>query len=359
MSEQNRNMYGSRPSWSAHPLNYFWRHTLLRQKVPDIRTVADESWEIAPGEESVSLPAYFLPGQFDRVTGSMYTGDVRTEMCGGVTASEAPVRAYLVKDAILQDGAVFKDAACTWLGPRKQKAVGFRIDNEITRASSYSSYNGNVFFGMWLLDDCATYRLAEKDGTPINTNALASRHALEYENWLGMKPVRLGNAYIRELVLYDDLHQTRNKRERCRENARRLLSKVEWTSHPGVFIMRRATGARRILENEQELADYLSARRGFRIVDITTMSVPQIIAACAGARAIVGVEGSHLIHGIMVLDQGASVLTLMPPDRFCSCIKRVADPDGQHFGFVVGKKAGEGFLIDPEEVERTLDLMPL
>ncbi len=359
MIDQNRTLYGSRPTWSLHPIGYFWRHTALRREVPDVRALADESWEIAPGERSVSLPAYFLPGQFDRVTGSMYTGDVKTEMCGGVAADEAPVRAYLIKDAILQSSAVYKGGACTWLGPRKKRLPALRIDNEISRGASYSSYNGNAFFGMWLLDDCATYRLAETDGTPINTNDPPSRHTLEYENWLDMRPVRLGNAYVRELIVYDDLHQTRHKRERCRENARRLLSKVEWNRHPGVFIMRRGTGAKRILENERELAEYLHARRDFRIVDITTMSVPEIIGACAGARVIVGVEGSHMIHGVMVLEPGASVLTLMPPDRFCSCIKRVADPDGQHFGFVVGAKSAEGFTIDPVEVERTLDLMPL
>lgn len=359
MSDQNRKLYGSRPSWTAKPLGYFWRRKVLRQTVPDLREIADDSWDIAPAEESVSLPAYYLPDQFDRVTGTMYTGDVRTEMCGGVTAQEAPVRAYLVKDVILAGEALYRGRASTWLGPRRRDLPPVRIDNELSRGASYSSFNGNAFFGMWLLDDTATYRLAEGFGTPFNLNSLPSTHTLEYERWLDMTPARLGNAYIRELVLFDDLHQTRHKRERCRENTRRLLARVEWKTHPGVFIMRRATGAKRILENELELAEYLRDRRGFRIVDITALSVPEIVEACAGSRVIVGVEGSHLIHGIMVLEAGASVLTLMPPDRFCSCIKRVADPEGQHFGFVVGTKTARGFRVDPEEIERTLDLMPL
>jgi hypothetical protein len=35
----------------------------------------------------------------------------------------------------------------------------------------------------------------------------------------------------------------------------------------------------------------------------------------------------------------------------------LTDRDHQRFGFVVGTPDGEGFRIDPSEVERTLDLM--
>ena len=82
------------------------------------------------------------------------------------------------------------------------------------------------------------------------------------------------------------------------------------------------------------------------------------MAACAGSRVVVGVEGSHLIHGIMVLPPGGAVLTLQPPNRFCSVIKRTTDPDHQHFGFVVGHAQQDGYRVDADEVERTLDLFP-
>lgn len=348
---------GTNTRWSGAPLLYQYRKKVLHQDV-DLSSIADYRWNITQDEESVSRAAYFLPGQIERVTGSMFTGDIETEMRGGEREHQGAVKAYLIRDAYLLDGAIYKGSSCRWLSPHMHRLPRFRIDNEITRGSSYSTYNGNVFFGMWLLDDCATYRLAERDGTPICTNLQPSKHTLEYEQVLGMKPIRLENAYLREVILYDDLYQTRDKRRRCRSNAKRLLAQVEWQQHPGVFILRKNTGLSRKLHNESALAEYFHKRRGFKIVDITTMGVKEIMAACAGAKVVLGVEGSHLVHGMMVLEPGGSVLTLQPPDRFCSCIKRVADPDSQNFGFVVGVKSGDGFIIDPEEVERTLDLFP-
>ncbi|MHC8354589.1 hypothetical protein ACYZTL_04945 [Pseudomonas sp. LB3P81] len=49
---------------------------------------------------------------------------------------------------------------------------------------------------------------------------------------------------------------------------------------------------------------------------------------------------------------------LQPPDRFVCFFKYLTDRDQQNFGFVVGTPAGSGFTIDPDEVERTLDLFP-
>ncbi len=83
-----------------------------------------------------------------------------------------------------------------------------------------------------------------------------------------------------------------------------------------------------------------------------------IIRTCAGAETIVGVEGSHMIHGMLLLPKGGSVLIIQPPDRFGTVIKDLADRDGQHFGFVVGVPSGDGFTSSIEEIERTLDMMP-
>ncbi|MNJ64657.1 hypothetical protein D3C77_606240 [compost metagenome] len=71
-----------------------------------------------------------------------------------------------------------------------------------------------------------------------------------------------------------------------------------------------------------------------------------------------GVEGSQLVHGVNVLQAGGSLLVLQPPNRFVSYYKFLTDRDNQHFGFVVGTPEGDGFTIDIEEVERTLDLLP-
>ncbi|MNF13771.1 hypothetical protein D3C80_2157320 [compost metagenome] len=52
------------------------------------------------------------------------------------------------------------------------------------------------------------------------------------------------------------------------------------------------------------------------------------------------------------------MLTLQPPNRFVSYYKYLTDRDSQHFGFVVGMPEGDGFIVDIDEIERTLDLFP-
>ncbi len=358
MKEGEGLRFAGRPGWSGLPLRYIIDHAARRKTVSDVRDVAASSWNITQDEQSLSRAAFYLPGQTERIRGTAYTGDIKTEVEGGVVESQKGVKAYLVKDAVLLDGCIYKSGACSWIGPRQHRIPRLGIGCEIRRGVAYGSFNGSSFFGMWLLDDCATYRLSENDGVPLSMSLRPSAHILEYEALLGMNPVRTYNAYVRELVLYDDLYQTRDKRRRARLNTARLLSRFPSVDHPGAFILRRDTGVARVLENEIELAEYLHARRGFRIVDITTMSASEILSACSGARVIAGVEGSHLVHGLMVLREGRSVLTLQPPDRFCTCLKRVADPDGQNFGFVVGTSTARGFYVDPVEVEKTLDLFP-
>jgi len=145
---------------------------------------------------------------------------------------------------------------------------------------------------------------------------------------------------------------------RFRAMSDRLLANVQANSHAGVFILRGGTGVPRILHNELELAEQMHKQRGFRILDITKVDAPTIMATCAGARTVMGVEGSQLVHGLLALQPGASMLVLQPPDRFGTVFKDMADRDRQNFGFVVGHAEGKGFRIDPAEVESTMDLFP-
>ncbi len=71
--------------------------------------------------------------------------------------------------------------------------------------------------------------------------------------------------------------------------------------------------------------------------------MPSIVAACAGARVVIGVEGSQLVHGVNVASAWGCLLTLQPPNRFVSYYKYLTDRDYQHFGFVVGIPEGDGF----------------
>jgi hypothetical protein len=341
-------------------VSHLLRKRLARGTIKTLESVADKSWEIAPGESVVTPPAYFLPNQLERVTGGVFGSEgPRPHMEGGITVQHAPTRGFLITRAQLIDGTLYKNgAAASFLRPRTSRLPRIRVPREIDRAAVYSTAPGIKFFGQWLQDDCATYALAAAEGPPAAVGHDTSLHGAGYENWLGMNPLRLESTYIRELVIFNDIGQNRSKHARCREMTAKLLSHVEVRPHPGVFLLRGLAGARRVLQNEMELAEQLRDKRGFRILDPMKSDVPTIVATCAGAQTVVGVEGSGLIHGILTLAPGGAVLALQPPNRFVGFYKDLTDRDHQRFGFVVGLPEGDSFRIDPVEVERTLDLFP-
>ena len=364
---------GSSPSkWSLAAYKYMFNTRVTRKPATTLESLAVKSWEIAPGSSAIAPPAFYLPNQLERVTGweeaLFYPNEhPRRTMEGTGLVEHGATRGFLLKDVWMIDGALYKDNAKSWLTPGAGRLPGIRVDQEIERGALYCTVGGNKWFGTWLMDDCLTYRLACEEGVAVTTAPFADNvsvarngilHAPGYERWLGMSPVRVRNAFFRELVIFNDLSQNLHKHLRFRAMGEQLLSHVYVNTHPGVFIVRGGHGASRRLRNEMEVAERLRDRWGFRILDPATCDVPTIVAACAGAKTVVGIEGSHLIHGVNVLPPGGSLLVLQPPNRFLCFFKYLTDRDHQNFGFVVGIAQGDGFRIDPDEVERTLDLFP-
>lgn len=357
----------TRKKWTLAAYTHMARKRLARTAEINLKNLAVKSWDIAPGETTLSPPAFFLPGQMARVTGweakrfYPYVHPART-MEGGLRVEQGPTRGYLLKDVWLVDGALYKGNASHWLSLKPSKFPRVVVENEFARAAVYCTQNGNTWFGTWLMEDCVTYALACNEGVPVTTAPSARfpifSQAPAYEDWLGMKPYRVRSAFFRELVLFDDLSNNRSRHLRYRAMGEKLLSHVDHASHPGVFILRGGDGDLRLLRNELEIAEHLRKNRGFRVLNPLKSDVPTIVATCAGARTVVGVEGSQLVHGVNVLQSGGSVLTLQPPNRFVSYYKYLTDRDNQNFGFVVGTPQGDGFTIDIDEVERTLDLFP-
>lgn len=329
-----------------------------------LESLSVKSWEIAPGNSTISKKAYFLDNQLDRVTGTAYTDDPHAVMHGGISIVHNPTRAYLLKNIWMINGSIYKGLHQfqlhhkTKLSNKMSYFPPLVFDTEIKNGSIYSSYDGNEFFGLWLTDDCTNYKLAAAEGTPITTDIFTSPHMLEYESLLNMNPYRTNAAYLKDAVFFDDdWGNNKKKQEIFNSNKELLLSKFASNSHPGVFILRRNSGKTRIMLNEIEIAELMREKYGFKIVDVTQQSVQEIIAACAGARIIAGIEGSHLMHGLMVLEPGASVLTLQPPNRFCGVLKITTDMQDLNYAFVVGIQKEENFYINFEEVEKTLSLL--
>jgi hypothetical protein len=352
---------GRRPTLSPALLPAL--HLVARRVRPgwlrDLEAAATRTWDLAPGCESVTPRAFFLPGQLDRVTAWAFADEhPRREMEGGIVERHGPTRAMLIRDAWLLDGVLYKGRAASHLHPRRHRVPQLRVDRVLDRAALYCTPQGNRYFGSWVMDDCPRYPLAVAEGTPITTRLPQGVHARDYEARLEMQPERIDAAHLREVVIFDDVGQNRDKHRRFAAMGDALRRGVDAAPHPGVFILRGRAGEPRILIDELELAHHLQRARGFRILDPMQADVATIIAACAGAQVVVGIEGSALVHGVITLRPGGSLLVLQPPHRFCSVFKHLTDRDGQHFGFVVGTPRGADFTVDVQEVERTLDLFP-
>lgn len=361
------------PKLSFAAYRYLFDTLVARKAAATLESLAVKSWELAPVSTAIAPPAFYLPNQLERVTGweeALFFPNEhpRRTMEGTGLVEHGPTQGFLLKDVCMIDGTLYKANAKSWLTPGAGRLPGIVVEQEIDRGALYCTMGGNKWFGSWLMDDCLTYRLACEEGVPVTTapfveNTSVARngilHAPGYERWLGMNPVRVRNAYFRELVIFNDLSQNRHKHLRFRAMGEKLLSHVDVKPHPGVYIVRGGHGSARRMRNEMEVAERLRDRRGFRIVDPANSDVATIVAACAGAKVVVGIEGSHLIHGVNVLPPGGSLLVLQPPTRFLCFFKYLTDRDHQNFGFVVGIAEGDGFRIDPDEVERTLDLAPV
>lgn len=328
-----------------------------------LKSLSEKSWQIAPGNNTISSKTFYLEGQLDRITGTAYTDNPAKFANGGETIHHKPTYAYKLQNIWMINGSVYKGLNNFLFHHRSKMTTSMNlfppvfINTEIKNASIYSSYDGNEYFGLWLTDDCTNYRLAEQEGTPVSTAVFASPHMLEYESLLDMNPFRTNAAYLKNAVFFDDDWGNNNKKKELFDaNKKMLLSKFNAAPHPGVFILRRGSGKTRILLNEIEIAEQLREKYGFKIVDVTQNTVSEIIAACAGAQVLAGIEGSHLMHGLMALQPGTSLLTLQPPNRFCGVLKITTDMENINYGFVIGFPKGDNFYIDFEEVQRTLEL---
>lgn len=337
-------------------------HLMFRQGKL-LESLALKSWEIAPGNTTITPKAYYLKDQLDRITGTEFANAIPI-MLGGSTKHE-PTRAYKLKNIWMINGSIYKDLNRidfhdpSKLNPVSHSSPSIIIDNEINNASIYSSYYGNQYFYNWLVDDCPMYQLAASEGVPVTSDINLYPDGPIYESALEMNPIRTNAAFMENAIFFDDdWGNNKNKHEKFSVMRNKLLTKFPGKSHPGIFILRRDSGITRILQNEVEIAEKLRDKYGFRIVDTTSQSATEVLSSCIGAQILIGIEGSQLTHGLMVMQPGTSVIMLQPPYRFVGAMKRTADMESINYAFVVGMPTEDGFYIDFEEVERTIELLP-
>ena len=120
MSDIDAVAKGGPAKWSLAAYKHMLKTRLTRKPSLMLQSVAVKTWEIAPREMAIAPPAFFLPNQLERVTG--WAGDLfypfehpRRTMEGIGEVEHGPTRGYLLKDAWLIDGALYKGNAKSWL----------------------------------------------------------------------------------------------------------------------------------------------------------------------------------------------------------------------------------------------------
>lgn len=345
------------------PISYRINRILRGGRRFNYKDVCEKSWVICPAPDpSRKLPsAIALDGQLDRVTGlcpSKTTFQREQAVLTGEWKDLRATTAYLLKNASLLSGYVYKGPMKHTLVSEKEKWVGNEKTDFIEKAALACTYAGNRWFSHWMTDNNLTLELAAKElAEPIICEHKHYNHAADYGNFFELEtPQTFQQVRCGKLIIIDDVPQNDYKRERYNLLRNRLKKVGGDRSGHGVMILRGTSGERRLLVNESEVAQYL-ADRGFTIIDPQRMSVKEIVSSIQGAKIVVGVEGSTMAHSFFSIADGGTIFTLQPPDRFVALYKEYADCIGLHFAYVVGYPAPQGFTINLDELGKTLDLI--
>lgn len=325
----------------------------------DFMALAADRWEAASAEVVAFPAATLIAGQVDRIRNTVFGTHAETLHALAFAGERVmgPTTAYRFSDVDLVDGVLYKGTAEHHLQPRRSHLPLGKRPKLAVSGALYDSWIGLRYFGNWLMDDCETYRLAEAEGQSITVRPDSAGHRAGYEAALDISPVRIGTAHLDDLVIFDDLHNNAGRRARAADRRERLLAGQSFAAHPGVFLLRATSGDRRLLRNEVRLAEALHWRHGILPINAEAHSVAELVAACAGARIAIGVEGSHLTHALAVMPPGGTFLALFPPDRVTAAMKLMTDRLGLGFALVIGTGTADGFEVSLDEIEATLDCL--
>jgi hypothetical protein len=337
---------------------------LLGMPVRTEQDVAARVEVLCPVERTEVLPAIYDPNDLQRVTGTAPQENIESELArlsGGYREWRATI-AFHMEDVVLEDGSFYCKRWRARVSERPTRWPG-GAPVEMDQAALSATWMGSVYFSSWISDDLTMLLEAEQFGTPVTVARPLYRDEPYYAEVLNVHAQPLIRARFKRFVFLHDLGQNSSKRRRYEELRSRLRKSLPANGAERVFIRRGNSGkahvpegfrAFRRLINEDALAELL-ARDGFVVVDPEKQSAQVVAQTCAGAKIILGVEGSHLIHGFIAMRKNGALITMLPPYRFITHFKDLSDCIGVRYGTIVGSAAAGGFWIDPDELRRLLE----
>ncbi len=322
------------------------------------RDACDSQWVVCDPGEYQSLPAIFLEEDLAKIQSappdSTYAGEasrleVGTKTCGATIA-------YQFSNAYIFHGYVYKgamkypfvDVKETWVSHEKN----IHIPNALIASNIYTCR----YFGHWITESLTLELAAQHLKSPAVIPAQTFyKHQSEYRDLVGLNPLPINKAKCDELLILDDIAANKFKYERFVQIRQRISSKLKpLHSNHGVMFLRKASGIKRILVNEMEVANFLESQ-GFIIVDAEAVTATEVMRQVLGAKVVIGVEGSQLTPAIYAISATGAILTLQPPNRFSTCHKEYTDLLGMRYGFLVGDPVSNGFKVDINTLAKLLE----
>lgn len=311
-----------------------------------------------PGERLHQPPVLMLPDEPDRIQRVQEETTPETErlrLAGGWRAHGPTRRLRLGSGLVTPFGIFGAGRALRRFGPAPWRAA---LTAPVARVGAGFAPLDAValrYFGHLVHDGLPAALLAREGEAlclPVNQ---AWRHAGAYVARAGLTPVPAQMVAARELWLADDLGMNSHRRARMQALRDRLQAGLNPAGSAGVFLRRGDAGVARRLINEEALALALSAR-GFATCDLT-VPLPDLLAALAGARLVVTVEGSHLVHAAFGAAPGATLVAINPADRFNAFFADIVPALGQRLATVLADPVEGGYRLDPDRLLRLLDLV--
>lgn len=336
----------------------FYNGLLSRLRPPGgLADLAETVEEVCPAETSYVPPIIMLEGDWDNITAFQLETTERAErlrIFGGERQHAATMR-YTFRDVLATPHGCFTAGKSIYrhgalphrdilTGPIAQFDRGFYALSPIL----------TKYFGHWVHDGLSTTLLARDDERLYFDAPPNWPHAQGYLDRLGLGQIPYRLAHFDRLTVSEDVGQNSNRAARRRQIQARMQEILPPRSAPGVFIRRGATGAARILLNEDEIANLLAAR-GFNICSAQD-DLDTILAACAGVDLVVNMDGSHWAHATFAAALGALHVTLSPADRFNGLNAEYVTALNQRFATLVVPQSGAGYLADADRLLRLIDL---
>ena len=279
--------------------------------------------------------------------------DNRLRIFGGVEHMR-PSRAFTVGRCYVGDTFALGARFLRGFGAHRPKTQFAGIERAYRELEFCNSAAGIVYFGHWLVEDCPTVEMRHSGAPQFFASPQRWGHTAGYIDRFGFDVLTQGVYWTEKLTIFDDVCLNSHKTQRLISLRDKILADAPPPENSGaVYIRRGATGAERVLANENELLRVL-AEFDVEIVD-STLPWSDFMAKLRGRRVVISIEGSQASHAFLTMPSGGVLFVLMPDDRATFLWKDYADSLDIAFGFMVLRRTEDGYYIDPNMFRRRLE----